>query len=306
VLCPIAVRPWLEVRYVSEPRVLLLFGERERGWPTLMILALAYAVLEEAFTTQTLFNPNYLHLNLHLLDHAYVPVLGIGLWWTFYVLTLHTVWSIGVSIALTEALFPNRAADQWLGIISFPAMVLTFLFGIAATTVVTLRLEQQKGGIFVASPGQFLGAGLVFTALVVIAFAIPNRSRTRGNGLAVSPWIAGAASFLSTSIFMLIPPHWGWCGTAVFLVLCLAMVMFVLHQSSRQSWNGRHRMALAAGAMLTYAWHAFALPSAVSDAAPGIDIVSDVVFGVGALVLIIVAARRTQVYYAKPAKTSIE
>ena len=25
-----------------------------RGWPTLMVLALAYAVLEEAFTTQTL------------------------------------------------------------------------------------------------------------------------------------------------------------------------------------------------------------------------------------------------------------
>src|SRR5262249_34593485 len=43
-----------------------------RGWPTILTLALAYGIFEEAFTTQTLFNPNYLGLNLHLLDHAFV------------------------------------------------------------------------------------------------------------------------------------------------------------------------------------------------------------------------------------------
>ena len=37
------------------------------------MLAFAYAVFEEAFTTQTLFNPDYLHLNLHLLQPAYIP-----------------------------------------------------------------------------------------------------------------------------------------------------------------------------------------------------------------------------------------
>ncbi len=43
-----------------------------KGWPTIFVLAFAYAVLEEAFTTQTLFNPNYLHLNLHLLEPGYI------------------------------------------------------------------------------------------------------------------------------------------------------------------------------------------------------------------------------------------
>src|SRR5438094_7564194 len=65
-----------------------------RGWSSIFVLAFAYAVLEEAFTTQTLFNPDYLHLNMHLLQPAYIPVLGIGAWWTIFVLTLHTVWSI--------------------------------------------------------------------------------------------------------------------------------------------------------------------------------------------------------------------
>ena len=46
------------------------------GWPGIVALGVAYAIFEEAFTTQTLFNPNYLHLNLHLLDPAYIPALG--------------------------------------------------------------------------------------------------------------------------------------------------------------------------------------------------------------------------------------
>src|SRR4051794_36508679 len=57
-----------------------------RGWPTIFALGIAYGIFEEAFTTQSLFNPNYLHLDLHLLDPAYIPALGIGLWWTVFVI----------------------------------------------------------------------------------------------------------------------------------------------------------------------------------------------------------------------------
>ena len=30
-----------------------------KGWPSMILLALAYALIEEGFTTQSLFNPNY-------------------------------------------------------------------------------------------------------------------------------------------------------------------------------------------------------------------------------------------------------
>src|ERR1700744_106747 len=52
-----------------------------RGWPTIVVLGMAYAIFEEAYTTQSLFNPNYLHLNLGLITPAYIPSLGIGGWW---------------------------------------------------------------------------------------------------------------------------------------------------------------------------------------------------------------------------------
>ena len=37
--------------------------------------------------------------NMHLLGLPYIPWLGMGAWWTFFVFTLHVVWSVSVSIA---------------------------------------------------------------------------------------------------------------------------------------------------------------------------------------------------------------
>src|SRR4030095_8513063 len=50
-----------------------------RGWPTIVLLALAYALLEEAFLTQSLFNPNY--VGQRLLDYGFIPPLRTSLNW---------------------------------------------------------------------------------------------------------------------------------------------------------------------------------------------------------------------------------
>src|ERR1700722_15120263 len=78
-----------------------------RGWPTFLLLGAAYAIIEEAFTTQSLFNPHY--LGLHLPPPAWIPSLGISAWGTLFILNVHPFWSIGVSIALAEGLFPSPA-----------------------------------------------------------------------------------------------------------------------------------------------------------------------------------------------------
>lgn len=99
-----------------------MVGTRTRhGWSTILLLALAYGIVEEAFATQSLFNPNF--VGQHLLEHAYLPVLGIGGWWTPFVLTLHTVWSISVPIALVEAL----ARAPWLVGVASLVLVSAFL-----------------------------------------------------------------------------------------------------------------------------------------------------------------------------------
>jgi hypothetical protein len=52
-----------------------------------------------------------------------------------------------------------------------------------------------------------------------------------------------------------------------------------------------HRLALASGALLTYAWHAFPESSIILDNS-AVDLIGNAVFALGAVALIIVAARR--------------
>ena len=71
-----------------------------RGWPTIVLLAIAYAVTEESFLTQSLFNPDYVHQRL--LDYGYIPMLGTSLNWTVFVLSIHVVWSVATPILIAE------------------------------------------------------------------------------------------------------------------------------------------------------------------------------------------------------------
>ncbi len=79
-----------------------------RGWPTVVLLGLAYGVVEEALATQSLFNPNY--LGAHLLEFGYIPAPWESPPRGRFTSSacIHAVWSITVPIALVEILFPGR------------------------------------------------------------------------------------------------------------------------------------------------------------------------------------------------------
>jgi hypothetical protein len=145
-----------------------------RGWPTVVLLALAYGIVEEAFTTQTLFNPNYMHLNLHLLDSAYIPALGISAWWTLFVLALHTVWSISVPIALIEATVPRHASTPWLGNWGLAVTAVLYVLGAAANTAIGFHTDH-----YIATPAQLATSAAIVILLAVVAFRLPAGQPTR-------------------------------------------------------------------------------------------------------------------------------
>jgi hypothetical protein len=268
---------------------------RGLGWPSIFVLALAYAVIEEAFTTQTLFNPNYLHLNLHLLEPAYIPALGIGVWWTLFVLTLHTVWSISVSIALMEALVPESADTPWLGGIGLSIVAVLFLLAAVASTAHEIKQDQ-----FIASKAQFVVSGIVALVLIVIALVLPKKTAVQSPGWVPNPWIVGAIALVAGSIFMTVPRTWAWGAVGIYLMLYFAMIGFVYVASHHQGWDGRHRLALAAGAALAYAWHAFIQQPAVGKTGLWLR-VGNAVFAVGLIILLFFAARRTSAWARRTA-----
>ena len=57
----------------------------QRGWPAIVLLGVAYSLLEEGFLTQSLFNPNY--VGQRLLDYGNIPWLGTSLNWCTLVLS---------------------------------------------------------------------------------------------------------------------------------------------------------------------------------------------------------------------------
>jgi hypothetical protein len=273
----------------------------------MVTLAVAYAVLEEGLTTMSLFNPDY--AEAHLLDNGFIPQLGIAGPWTVAVLTLHAVWSISVPIALIEELAAPRRTTPWLGGIGLAIAGILFLFGIVANTIFSMFTYH-----FVATVPQLVGAGIVFVVLVVGAMLLgrsPSVEPVTGTRPAPNPWLVGLASFVATGLFKALPiasglyraiqelvpalpdvwPPW----LLVFLVLALdaGAIITVLAWSRLDGWGGAHRLALAGGALLTYAWTAFP-QRPVIPVSPGVDLIGNVVFALGAIVLLVVAARRVR------------
>jgi hypothetical protein len=257
-----------------------------RGWPSIMLLGLAYGIFEEAFTTQSLFNPDYLHLNMHLLRPSYVPALGMGAWWTVFVLSLHMIWSVSTSIALAESAVPDRADTPWLGRVGLTITALLFALGIVGTTIVSYKHDH-----FVSSPAQFIGAAVACITLVIVAFRLPRRSATYATGWIPNPWLAGVIALIVCSAIQNTPSGWGWGAPATILGLELAFAAVILHWSKRTGWNMQHKLALAAGAALAYGWHSFVENPVSASTSTRIG---NVIFVTGAVMLIVFAARRTR------------
>ena len=233
-----------------------------RGWPSIFVLALAYGSLEEAFLTQSLFNPNFLGQNLRLLEPAYFPSLGIGAWWTVFVLTLHTVWSIPVPIALIETFVPQHADSPWLSRLCIGLIAAVFMLACISVGSFSIRTDPIH---FVASRAQFTSSAIIILVLIAFAFSLPRLSTKRGTGRVPNSWILGIGSFTLASTFLLIPRTWAWWAVLSYFSLDVLTIALVWNWSRRAAWRKIHTLSLAAGAAMAYALHAFFQTPSLGD-----------------------------------------
>jgi hypothetical protein len=267
-----------------------------RGWPTMMVLALAYGIVEEGLVTQSLFNKNY--AGLHLLDRWFVPVLGISVPWTLTVLAVHTIWSISVPIALVEGLTPARRTTPWL---RGPGLV------VAAVLAVLGALLNLAGSYnndpFVAPWPRLAAVAVVAVVLTVLAFRLPRAGARPVEGRMPSPWLVLAVTLVAGALFRLPDAVPTWLVVGLMVVVFTGMTVAVRHWSARDGWGAGHRLALAAGATLTYAWHSFFMRPFLGDG-PVITPVSHVVFAALALVLLYFEVRSLRAGMAAAGGTS--
>ncbi|MCJ7842215.1 hypothetical protein MUB24_15175 [Lederbergia sp. NSJ-179] len=258
-----------------------------RGWPTMILLGLAYGVIEEGLITQSLFNPSY--AGQELLSSTYIPALGMGAWWTLFVLTLHTVWSTSVPIALMESLVPDQRTRPWLGKIGLTVVGLLFIFGSAINFFGT-----YVQGFFLSTAPQLIGTLVAIIVLIVVAFAIHQSSLSITRGIAPSPRLVGIVSLVASSLFM-VSNHLlhSWLTVCVCIALFTIMIIICTRWSRSEGWGESHLVALAGGALLTYAWNGF-LQYPVIGAKGTVDLIGNGVFALIAIILLFLALYRVR------------
>ncbi|MBH1936766.1 DUF998 domain-containing protein [Streptomyces sp. AV19] len=253
-----------------------------RGHTSMLVLGIAYGLVEEGLADQMLFNRHY--AGHDLMGDTYIPALGMGGWLTVAVVTMHAVWSTNVGIVLVESLVAGeRAGEPWLGKVGLAVTAVVFAGGSALVGYGNYVDER-----FVASPWQLGGTAFVVVVLVVCALRVDATALLRLRTAEVpAPWAVGAAALIAGGLFLGTEsfPGW-WAAGAVVGLVALAAVA-----GHWYVWGPRHRLALAGGALLAYAGAGFFTEP--ESAAKGVaDYVANGVLGVGAVGLLVVAGRR--------------
>ncbi len=253
----IAILPVMMLMYGSGAVIIReLVRQSGRGWPSLILLATAYGLIEEGLVDQSLFNPNYLHLRL--LDYGFIPALGTSLVWGIYVIALHMFWSISVPIGLTEALFRKKRDTPWLGKIGIGVFIVLFLAGSALVAAFTYKTLP-----FMASPAQLGVTAALVLALIVAAFLWPKRPDATA-GKAPHPAVLFAVPLALGSAFMSVEfaarslSRLPWILPAAALAGCeILMLVFMAVFTRGRMWSDGQRFALMAGSLGVYVWLGF-------------------------------------------------
>lgn len=260
---------------------------KRRGWPTIVCLSAAYALLMAGAVNQSLFNSGCEKLlQVHFLRPAFSEWLGIAGWWITATLGAGTFWGVGISIALAEGLFPDRAHEPWLGWIGEAIVGVLFVFGLITFGAAGLKTNQ-----FCATPTQIGLAALLFLSLVVVALVTPEGMPKRREGNVPSPWLTGVVALVLEVVVLVVSRRLGWGALTGMLAVNAVFLLLVYVLSRRTHWTLLHTFSLGAGGALAYGLHAFRQKT--FDAGLVLGRVGNVIFLAIALVLIAVGARRT-------------
>ncbi|MGV9800564.1 hypothetical protein ACWDTP_21205 [Mycobacterium sp. NPDC003449] len=266
-------------------------ARRTGGWPMIIPLAAAYALIEEGVVDQMLFNPNYLGLD-SFAGYGLIPGIGMSASLTEGSLVLHTVWSICVPIAVVEA-FDDEPTRPWLGRVGLGLIAAVFVLG-----CIGLGLLQYTELRFTAGPFQFGLMGIAIAALIAVAVRNWRHGafETRPHGPpAPCPRTVAVAAFGMSSGYWLIEvvaPRFGsdWTVLACAVAWVTGCGVVLARYACRPGWIRTHIFAVAAGTLLTYVWVGFT-QSAALDVPRSLGLIGNAIFGAGAIVVLAFAAR---------------
>jgi hypothetical protein len=222
-----------------------------RGWPTMLLLATAFGLIQAGLIDQSLFAPDYREIPYwqDLRVPTYLPWAGTSAYMLLTFVTGHVFGSICAPIAMAEAWWPDRRTEPWLGRRGLGVMALLW-----ACAAVFLIADQFSSSDFRISPAQLAGTSLVVLALMTLALTRPRVTGTVP-GWCPPPVIVA----LTTCALLIVRSVVGttWLPTIAALAAVGVWVVLMGRWSRTPGWSGRHVVAALAGNLVSIGGPAF-------------------------------------------------
>nr|WP_284290432.1 VanZ family protein [Angustibacter aerolatus] len=237
------------------------------GWTGVLLLALAFGVLQAGLVDQSLFALEYHGIAVwhDMVRGTWLGPLGTSAYDVQNFVGGHVVYSIAAPIAVAEGLAARSGRDRttWCGRIGLGVAALTWIA--AALLVWADERSQQAQPV---APARLLGAAVVVVALVVTAVLLRRRAR-RAPVDAPAPrwWVVVLVSLALALVNQTLSTTWaGTLGATAALVVGAVL----LHRCSRRTgWGPRQAVAVAAGVLLARGGFAFTYDPLTGDVGTG-------------------------------------
>ncbi|MFF0315495.1 hypothetical protein ACFYPH_12720 [Micromonospora sp. NPDC005252] len=255
------------------------------GWPTIVLLAAAFGVLQAGLVDQSLFNPGYLDDTQYAdtraaAEASLVPGLGFSLRQAFDYVGNHILLTICAPIVFVESfLGAKRRLRPWLGRQGLAVVAVLYLLG---SLLIFASPEGRKN--FLASPLQLAFATAVVLTLVAAAL-LPRWRRPHPRRVRRVPhpiWVG----LLIVLARVFTDPTPGWPGVAVALALAATVGAVLAYLSGGAGWGQRHVLAAGSASVVSAAAFAYLVPP-YSPASPAAALAGDVAVTVITVALIV-------------------
>lgn len=237
ILTPLYGCPALLVREVAHRRGL--------GWPSVLLMAAAFGVVEAGIVDQSMWSTSYRDISYwhDMASPTYIEPIGMSVFLVVTFVGGHVINSIGAPIAVAEGLAGRRGQQPWLTKWTIPVVALLYVAASALVLGDHLVTESDH-----ASAGQVAGSAVAALLLVLLALAPVWRPRPLRTGRVPSPWLVlvlAAGVFAASQSYGASP-----LGTDALLATEAVAVVAVWRLSARAGWGAGQAAALATGALV--------------------------------------------------------
>jgi len=229
-----------------------------RGWPSILLLAVAYELLEDGIGLQALTSP-------HLYGAADwgARILGFNLPYWFANTGYHAVFTVAIPIALVQLLFPSHRRRPYMGRFGLSVAAVVMALGVLVLRV-SVPPSEDPG---YQAPLPFVVGCLVLVVLIgVMALTLVPAPRIRSTDARVPrPAALAVASGIATlAFFALTFPMFGGGQPAftqgMFVLVPLAAAAVGIAWGYRAltrlagspEWSDRHALGLIGGALVAH------------------------------------------------------